>query len=74
LHGRNDTLVPVAEARAFVARLRETAKNPVGYAELAGAQHAFDVFLSLRSTGVVRGVARFLEWCHATRDSRPAPG
>jgi acetyl esterase/lipase len=75
LHGRNDTLVPVADARAFVSRLREVSKNPVVYAELAGAQHAFDLFPSLRSTGVVRGVARFLEWCHATRErvaSRPA--
>jgi acetyl esterase/lipase len=72
LHGRNDTLVPVAEARAFVAQLRGIAKNPVAYAELAGAQHAFDIFLSPRSTGVLRGVARFLEWCHATRESRTA--
>jgi acetyl esterase/lipase len=70
LHGRNDTLVPVAEARAFVAKFREVAKNPVAYAELGGAQHAYDLFTSLRSIGVVRGVARFLEWCHATRDSR----
>jgi acetyl esterase/lipase len=74
LHGRNDTLVPVADARAFVAALRDVAKNPVAYAELAGAQHAFDVFTSVRSAGVVRGVARFLEWCHATRDERPQPG
>jgi acetyl esterase/lipase len=70
LHGRNDTLVPVADGRAFAARLREQAKNPVAYAELSGAQHAFDVFPSLRSAGVVRGVARFLEWAHATRDDR----
>jgi acetyl esterase/lipase len=74
LHGRNDTLAPVAEARSFVQLLRETSKNPVGYAELAGAQHAFDVFPSLRSAAVVRGVARFLEWCHATRDERPVAG
>jgi acetyl esterase/lipase len=73
VHGRNDTLVPVREAREFVARLRDTAKNPVAYAEIAGAQHAFDIFPSLRSAGVLRGVARFLEWCHATRDER-APG
>lgn len=66
VHGRNDTLVPVAEARAFAARLREVAKNPVAYAELAGAQHAFDIFPSFRSTGVLRGVGRFLEWCHAS--------
>jgi acetyl esterase/lipase len=70
VHGRNDTLVPVADARAFVARLREAGKNPVAYAELGGAQHAYDLFNSLRSAGVVRGVARFLEWCHATRDER----
>ena len=70
LHGRNDTLVPVAEARAFVDRLREVAKNPVAYAELPGAQHAFDVFPSFRSAGVLRGVARFLEWSHATRNDR----
>ncbi|MDT4919052.1 MAG: hypothetical protein QOH89_3752 [Pseudonocardiales bacterium] len=74
LHGTNDTLVPVADGRAFVDRLREHAKNPVAYAELAGAQHAFDVFPSLRSAAVVRGVARFLEWCHATRDERPVAG
>jgi acetyl esterase/lipase len=69
LHGRNDTLIPVADARAFVERLREVSKNPVGYAEFAGAQHAFDIFTSLRSAGAVRGVARFLEWCHATRET-----
>jgi len=74
LHGRNDTLVPIAEARAFVARLRETTNSPVAYAELAGAQHGFDLFPSLRSTGVVRGVARFVEWCHATRSERAQPG
>ncbi len=70
VHGRNDTLVPVVEARAFVERLRGVAKNPVVYAELAGAQHAFDIFPSFRSAGVLRGVARFLEWTHATRESR----
>jgi acetyl esterase/lipase len=70
VHGSNDTLIPVPDARAFVAALRDVAKHPVGYAELAGAQHAFDVFTSIRSAGVVRGAARFLEWCHATRDDR----
>lgn len=70
VHGTNDTLVPVREARSFVDRLREVAKNPVAYAEIAGAQHAFDVFPSLRSAGVLRGVARFLEWTYAARASR----
>lgn len=61
IHGRDDSLVPVREAREFVRRLREKSPNPVAYAELAGAQHAFDVFTSVRSAHVVRGVARFLD-------------
>jgi hypothetical protein len=32
----------------------------VAYAELPGAQHAFDVFASIRSAHVIRGVERFL--------------
>jgi acetyl esterase/lipase len=67
VHGTNDTLVPVDDARTFVARLREVSKNPVGYAELAGAQHAFEVFPSVRTAPVIRGVTRFLEWCHANQ-------
>jgi acetyl esterase/lipase len=62
LHGSNDTLVPVPEARAFVQRLRELSKNPVAYAELKGAQHAFDIFPSIRSAHVVNAIERFLDW------------
>jgi acetyl esterase/lipase len=69
LHGSNDTLVPVADARAFVAKLRDVSKNPVAYAEIRGAQHAFDIFPSIRSAHVVRGVERFLEWTKATADA-----
>ncbi len=65
VHGRNDSLIPVAEARAFVERLRAVSNNPVAYAELRGGQHAFDVFPSIRSVHVVRGVARFLEFAAA---------
>ncbi|HEY2167437.1 MAG TPA: alpha/beta hydrolase [Jatrophihabitantaceae bacterium] len=64
LHGRNDTLVPVAEARAFVDKLRAASHNPVAYAEISGAQHAFDIFPSIRSAHVVRGVQRFLDWTY----------
>jgi acetyl esterase/lipase len=72
LHGSNDTLVPVVDARAFVDRLRAVSKNPVAYAEIRGAQHAFDIFPSVRSAHVVRGVERFLEWARATADE-PLP-
>ena len=62
IHGRNDSLVPVSEARAFVDRLHAVSHNPVAYAEIGGAQHAFDIFPSIRSAHVVRGVERFLDW------------
>jgi acetyl esterase/lipase len=64
IHGERDTIVPVQEAREFVRRLREVSPNPVAYAELSGAQHAFDIFPSIRSAHVVRGVERFLEWTY----------
>jgi acetyl esterase/lipase len=73
IHGRNDTLVPVQEARLLVERLRATTSNPVLYLELPGTQHAFDVFPSVRSDAVVRAVARFLEALR-TRTSAPDRG
>jgi len=62
IHGRYDSLVPVAEAREFVRRLRAATESPVAYAELPGGQHAFDVFPSIRSAHVVRAVERFADW------------
>ena len=60
VHGANDTLVPVGEARAFAHLLRERSDATVVYAELPGAQHAFDVFRSLRSAEVVPRIEVFL--------------
>ncbi|GAC1315098.1 MAG: alpha/beta hydrolase [Acidimicrobiales bacterium] len=60
VHGSNDTLVPVGEARSFARLLRERSTAPVVYAELPGAQHAFDVFRSLRSAEVVPRIEVFL--------------
>jgi acetyl esterase/lipase len=65
VHGRNDTLVPVEEARLFVQRLRETSAQPVLYLELPGTEHAFDVFPSIRSDHVVSAVGRFCELVRA---------
>lgn len=64
VHGERDTVVPVSEAREFVRRLRQVSSNPVAYAEIPGAEHAFDVFPSIRSAHVARGVERFLEWSY----------
>src|SRR6516225_4955594 len=49
LHGADDSLIPVAEAREFVDELRAVSKSPVAYAELPHAQHAFDIFGSPRA-------------------------
>jgi len=61
VHGENDSLVPVEQARSFVAMLRAESKQPVVYAELPGAQHAFEVFDSPRTTFSAGAVHRFLE-------------
>ncbi|GAB2838189.1 alpha/beta hydrolase [Actinoallomurus bryophytorum] len=60
VHGDLDTLVPVAQARSFTERLRRTSAAPVLYAEMKGAQHAFDLFPSYRAARVIEGTERFL--------------
>jgi acetyl esterase/lipase len=64
IHGSHDILALVEEARAFVSRLREASREPVAYAEIPGAQHAFDHFLSIRALYTVRAIARFGEWAN----------
>lgn len=61
VHGRNDTLVPVEQARRFVAELRAVSRQPVAYAELPLAQHAFEVVRSVRGIHTTRAIARFLD-------------
>jgi acetyl esterase/lipase len=65
LQGSHDTLIFVQEARAFVRKLRAVATRPVVYAELAGAQHAFDALHSIRTEHAVDAVHRFLELCYS---------
>jgi acetyl esterase/lipase len=64
VHGDLDTLAPVADAREFVARLRAVSPAPVLYAEMQGAEHAFDVFPSHRTARVIEGIERFLHSVH----------
>ncbi len=65
IHGTHDSLVWVEEARAFVSALQAVATNPVAYAELPGAQHAFEIFHSVRTDQTINAVGHFLEWSHA---------
>jgi acetyl esterase/lipase len=65
IHGASDTLAPVDDAREFARLLGDASDSPVLYLELPGAQHAFDVFTSIRTRRVVRAVHRFLTVVHA---------
>jgi acetyl esterase/lipase len=65
LHGGNDSLVDVRQARVFVEELKAASKATVTYAEFPGAQHAFEVFGSIRSHHVIRAVSRWLLHHHA---------
>ena len=65
LHGRNDSLVPVEQARSFVAELRNVSTQPVVYAELPFTQHAFDVFGSTRAAHAAVAVEQFLAEIYA---------
>jgi len=65
IHGELDTMVPVAEARGFCQKFRDTVKAPIVYAEIPGAQHAFEIFPSLRTAFVVQGVERFVSYLYS---------
>jgi acetyl esterase/lipase len=65
--GTHDSLVPVEQARRFAAALREGSQEPVVYLEVPGAQHAFDVFHSVRADLALAASFRFLAWLWSRR-------
>jgi acetyl esterase/lipase len=68
LHGQDDSIIPVPEAREFVDTLRKVSTSTVAYAEIPHAQHAFDFYYgSPRAHYTARAVEEFLSWVHATR-------
>jgi acetyl esterase/lipase len=68
IHGVNDSLVPVEQARTFADELRKESTQPVVYAELPGAQHAFDVLPSVRAHATAHAVERFLAVVRSERN------
>ena len=67
LHGTNDSLAPVEQARVFVAKLRDVSTQPVVYAELPFTQHAFDSLGSARAAHAAVAVEQFLAEIYANR-------
>jgi acetyl esterase/lipase len=67
VHGARDSMLLVEDARHFVEALRSVSRSPVAYAELPGAQHAFDGFQSVRCGSVINGMEWFAAWVRTTR-------
>jgi acetyl esterase/lipase len=74
IHGEHDTLVPVGDARDFVARLREVSHETVRYVELPAAEHAFDLWPSERTARISEGIGRFLTAVARSKGKGPTEG
>ncbi len=58
--GDKDTLVPVGSNRSFAENLASVSKESVCFAEIGGAQHAFDLTRTPHSEHVVHAIERWL--------------
>ena len=67
LHGTNDSLAFVEQAREFATKLPRSQHQPVAYAELPFTQHAFDIFGSARAAHAAVAVEQFLAEVYATQ-------
>lgn len=61
-HGTHDTLAALKDAQVFARKLQDVSAEPVIYVEMPGAEHAWEVFHSMRTEHTINGVHRFLEW------------
>ena len=64
VHGSSDTVIPVAQARAFVERLGAASLSTVGYLELPGAGHGFDMIDGARTASAMMAVGLYLGEIH----------
>lgn len=67
VHGGADFVIPVAQVRTFVERLRATSQHAVGYLELPGAHHAFDFIDGMRTGSACTAIGLFLNEIHRHR-------
>ncbi|TDH56791.1 alpha/beta hydrolase [Mycobacterium eburneum] len=67
VHGSADTVIPVEQARAFAERLRSVSHSPVGYLELPGAGHGFDMTDGARTGAAATAIGLFLNQIHRNR-------
>ncbi|HEU0190530.1 MAG TPA: alpha/beta hydrolase [Mycobacterium sp.] len=67
VHGSADTVIPVDQARVFVQRLGAVSRSAVGYLELPGAGHGFDMTDGARTGVMTTAVGLFLNRIHRNR-------
>ena len=67
IHGSGDSVIPVAQARSFVERLRAASHSVVSYVELPGAGHAFDMIDGARTGSMATAIGLFLNQIHRNR-------
>lgn len=79
IHGSKDSVIPVEQARSFVERLRTVSHSTVGYLELPGAGHGYDLIDGERAGAAARRLL-FLNQVYRTKTrigakrlSEPAP-
>ena len=72
IHGTADSLVPIEESRVFHRALAEATGGRAALAEIPGAQHAFELFASLRTEHLRGALERFLGqlWSRHRRRAR----
>jgi len=67
VHGTGDNVIPVAQARSFVERLKEVSRSVVSYVELPGAGHGFDMMDGARTGSVSTAIGLFLNHIHRNK-------
>lgn len=72
LHGTADSIIPVEQARAFVDRLRTVSRSEVGYVELPGAGHGFDMTDGARTGSAATAIGLFLNHIRRSRTAMKA--
>ena len=60
IHGSKDSVIPVEQARSFVHRLRAVSQSMVGYLELPGAGHGYDLIDGKRAGATAHAASLFL--------------
>lgn len=69
IHGSGDSVIPVAQARSFVERLRSISRSVVSYVELPGAGHGFDMTDGARTGAMATAIGLFLNHIHRNHTS-----